>query len=88
MKNIDTKSLVIGVLLTSTIFLGVAAVVPKDTGSKDDLRAWDPDQQWAVYRYDPKGLAWKTTDEGEQPFAMTHRADGSTKYIWTRKRTK
>ncbi len=31
MKTINIKSLVIGVLLASTIFLGVAAVAPKDT---------------------------------------------------------
>ena len=31
MKNIDTKSLIIGALLTSTIFLGVAAVVQSGT---------------------------------------------------------
>jgi len=40
MKNIDIKSLIIGALLTSTIFLGVAA-----TGTTDK---WDSDQQWSV----------------------------------------
>jgi hypothetical protein len=34
MKNIDIKSLIIGALLTSTIFLGVAAVVPSGTVPK------------------------------------------------------
>ena len=33
MKTSDIKSLIIGVLLASTIFLGVAAVVPKETGN-------------------------------------------------------
>ena len=40
MKTIDTKSLIIGALLTSTIFLGVAA-----TGTTDK---WDGKQEWAV----------------------------------------
>jgi hypothetical protein len=40
MKNIDIKSLIIGVLLTSTIFLGVAATGPTDK--------WDKEQEWAV----------------------------------------
>ena len=40
MKNIDVKSLLIGILLTSTIFLGVSATSPTDK--------WDEKQQWAV----------------------------------------
>ena len=40
MKNIDIKSLIIGALLTSTIFLGVAA-----TGKTDK---WDDKQLWSV----------------------------------------
>ena len=42
MKNIDIKSLIIGVLLTSTIFLGVAATSPTDK--------WDNEQKWDVTR--------------------------------------
>jgi len=38
MKNIDIKSLLIGALLTSTIFLGVAATSPTDK--------WDNSQEW------------------------------------------
>ena len=38
MKNIDVKSLIIGALLTSTIFLGVAATSPTDK--------WDEKQEW------------------------------------------
>ncbi len=41
MKNIDIKSIIIGALLTSTIFLGVAAT------SKDDAGKWDDKQAWA-----------------------------------------
>ena len=37
MKSIDTKSLLIGALLTSTIFLGVAAYTPHNSTS---LRGW------------------------------------------------
>jgi hypothetical protein len=38
MKTIDIKSLLIGTLLTATIFLGVAATSPTDK--------WDANQQW------------------------------------------
>ena len=40
MKSIDIKSLMIGALLSSTIFLGVAA-----TGTTDK---WDENQVWKV----------------------------------------
>ncbi|MDP6905201.1 MAG: hypothetical protein QF406_12225 [Verrucomicrobiota bacterium] len=40
MKLIDIKSLLIGVLLASTIFLGVAATSPADK--------WNEKQRWAV----------------------------------------
>jgi len=40
MKNIDVKSLLIGTLLASTIFLGVAATSPTDK--------WDDNQVWEV----------------------------------------
>jgi hypothetical protein len=42
MKSIDTKSLLIGALLASTVFFGVAAT------SKDDMGKWDKAQQWEV----------------------------------------
>jgi hypothetical protein len=47
MKNIDPKSLIIGALLTSTIFLGVAAA-PSGTGTAKDASVWDLDQFWDV----------------------------------------
>jgi hypothetical protein len=40
MKTIDIKSILIGTLLTATIFLGVAATSPTDK--------WDKEQQWEV----------------------------------------
>ena len=40
MKPIDIKSLIIGALLTSTIFLGVAATSTTDK--------WDDKQEWEV----------------------------------------
>ena len=88
MKNIDIKSLIIGALLTSTIFLGVAAV-PSGTGTIHDgviWDTWDENQVWEVYSYDDDDLP--KLDKGEEPFAVTHRADGSTKHIWGRKRVK
>ena len=44
MKYIDIKSLIIGALLASTIFLGVAA-----TGVNDK---WDDKQEWIEADYD------------------------------------
>ena len=44
MKSIDIKSLFIGALLTSTIFLGVAATSPTDK--------WDDKQEWIEADYD------------------------------------
>ena len=58
MKNIDMKSLLIGGLLASTIFFGVAATSPTDK--------WDNEQQWdfhtipsALYESDKDDLWWK-----------------------------
>ena len=94
MKNIDIKSLIIGALLTSTIFLGVAAV-PKDTGkpfvvsSPESYQQWDDKQVWHVKRLEwegPPGEATRLTNrlqpQGFEPFAATD------KHILFRKRTK
>ena len=56
MKNIDIKSLIIGALLTSTIFLGVAST------SVDDK--WDYKQVWRVDYKPLVGVGW-------EPFAVT-----------------
>ena len=45
MKDIGTKSLIIGALLTSTIFLGVAATSPTDK--------WDDKQEWGCFHHMP-----------------------------------
>jgi len=52
MKNTDIKSLIIGGLLTSTIFLGVAATSPTDK--------WDDNQKWSVQeaQFNP-GAGWE-----------------------------
>ena len=97
MKNIDIKSLIIGALLTSTIFLGVAAV-PKDTGKSfsgpNPPRSgagmqWDDKQVWYVERrgWDgPPGEANRLTNrlqpQGFEPFAATD------KNLFFRKRIK
>ena len=72
MKNIDIKSIIIGALLTSTIFLGVAA-----TGTTDK---WDDKQQWEF-------RDWKRTDipAGWEPLRLT--ADGISR-VWCRRRIK
>ena len=46
MKNIDIKSLIIGALFTSTIFLGVAATGPNDK--------WDKEQVWHITEFSEK----------------------------------
>jgi len=59
MKNIDVKSLIIGALLTSAIFLGVASTGPKD--------AWDAHQVWET-GYGMKGKpGWIPCSEGGPP---------------------
>ena len=55
MKSIDIKSLIIGALLTSTIFLGVAA-----TGTTDK---WDGKQRWEIKTSSGK------IPEGWEPFS-------------------
>jgi hypothetical protein len=51
MKNIDIKSLIIGGLLTSTIFLGVAATSPTDK--------WDDNQVWHAKINVGDGKGWE-----------------------------
>mgnify|MGYP006966872110 CR=1 FL=1 len=80
MKSIDIKSLIIGVLLTSTIFLGVAAV-PKDTGKVRhvDEGAWDEKQTWRVIPVshvvppitDKERRIRDMINQGMEPFAAT-----------------
>ena len=55
MKNIDIKSLIIGALLTSTIFLGVAA-----TGMGDK---WSEAQQWETGTIEVSGRALRENAE-------------------------
>jgi len=65
MKNIDIKSLIIGALLTSTIFLGVAATSQTDK--------WDDKQVWER-RNDHDGVF----GAGWEPFGSS--ADGKITY--------
>ena len=64
MKNIDIKSLIIGALLTSTIFLGVAAT------SVDDK--WDKRQVWVV---GSKQSATGKIPEGWEPVGLDKDGD-------------
>ncbi len=54
MKNIDVKSLIIGALLTSSIFLGVAATSPTDKWDKKQvwITANTGDEGWEPFAYD------------------------------------
>ena len=67
MKSIDIKSLIIGALLTSTIFLGVAATSPTDK--------WDDKQEWD---YMFKKWSSGKAPVGYQPFAVTAIVKGKT----------
>ena len=83
MKNIDIKSVIIGVLFTATVFFGMGATVKADAGK------WDDKQVWYVKRLGwdaPKGHATRLTNrlqpQGFEPFAATD------KHIFFRKRTR
>ncbi len=81
MKSIDVKSLLIGALLTSTIFLGVAATSPTDK--------WDDKQEWVVKRGYPlgaQGIEGYSLADGWEPFGTADYAGKET--IWLRKRIK
>ena len=73
MKNIDIKSLIIGALFTSTIFLGVAATSPSDKW--DDRQRWTVDQatQRDFRRANglPDEYKGKLGTGGWEPFAMS-----------------
>ena len=70
MKSIDLKSLLIGVLLTSTVFFGVAASNP--TISKQ----WPKDQKWEVTMLEHSAGQYLESHqkeiEGYEPFAVVH----------------
>jgi len=72
MKSIDIKSLIIGALLTSTIFLGVAATSPTDK--------WDKKQEWRVWVGVESNLGNGAEEDtvGWQPIG----AVGNGKYLW------
>ena len=95
MKNIDMKSLLIGGLLASTIFFGVAATSPTDK--------WDEDQRWEITivdsskqkysiaggyegQYERFGKEWDDAAIGAEPFAI--RDKGVSTDIFFRKRVK
>ena len=75
MKSIDVKSLIIGALLTSTIFLGVAAA-PSGTGTAKDASVWDDKQEWEIKRtQQDQSIGW-------EPFGC------DKNYVFYRRRTK
>jgi hypothetical protein len=80
MKNIDTKSLIIGALLTSTIFLGVAAADDNDKIDKAKYQvAYAPIENWWV-----DGKVKGESGEGWEPFAVS----GDGKKVFQRRRIK
>ena len=72
MKSIDTKSLLIGALLASTMFFGVAATGPSDK--------WDSSQIWEVKEH-PEYVSVKGAKlvKGWEPFVK-----GNS--LWLRRR--
>ena len=83
MKNIDVKSLIIGALLTSTIFLGVAS-----TGTTDK---WDKEQVWIYMTLKDEtilGFQGKSTTKGWEPIGFTVGEKGAKGQILVRKRFK
>ena len=80
MKKIDIKSLIIGALLTSTIFLGVAAA---DDNNKTDKTKWNvayaPIENWWA-----DGKTKGQSGEGWEPFAVS----GDGKKVFQRYRIK
>ena len=80
MKNIDIKSLLIGTLLASTIFIGVAAA---DDNDKKNIVKWQvayaPIVNWWV-----DGKVKGESGDGWEPFAVS--GDGKT--VFQRRRIK
>ena len=78
MKNIDIKSLIIGALLTSTIFLGMAAAGKSDAGTNSTPKpVWDDNQIWHAKIDVGDGKGW-------EPFAY----DSQNKRVLYRHRIK
>ena len=65
MKNIDIKSVIIGVLLTTTVFFGMGAAADKSGKEK-----WNDSQQWMVASRDYPHKANKDIPVGMEPFAV------------------
>jgi hypothetical protein len=82
MKNIDIKSLLIGGLLASTIFFGVAATSPTDK--------WDDKQLWKFKYTDntTKGMLDDGDANGWEPFGWHWKDDKKRYVIAFRKRIK
>ena len=93
MKEIDPKSLIIGVLATALVFActdsnnnqkagGVPSLVTEAHAatSKDDRGKWDDDQKWQISR-----KLWDDLDgtKGWEPFAITDAG-----FVYLRARTK
>ena len=90
MKTLDVKSLLIGALLTSTIFLGVAAIPAGTSASSIKDGHWDNDQVWRV-DYKPLGLKdgfplTMNPMKAYEPFATVTK--GGKTYIVSRQRIK
>jgi len=77
MKNIDIKSMIIGVLLATTIIFGMGATSPTDK--------WDDKQEWRMLAFQADAPGARGTVKhpvGWEPFAVTDR------WNWFRKRIK
>ena len=83
MKNIDIKSLIIGVLLTITIIFGMGATGKADAGKWDDKQVWYVKRLgWEGQPEEATRLTNRLQPQGFEPFAATD------KHIFFRKRTR
>ena len=80
MKSIDVKSLLIGTLLTSIIFLGVAAA---DDNDKTDKTKWNVAYA-PIEHFWEDGKVKGVSGEGWEPFAVS----GDGKKVFQRYRIK
>jgi hypothetical protein len=76
MKQLDWKSLAIGVLLTTTVMLGTGAAT-------SSTEKWNGDQMWKISY---TGVSGSPHDQpGWEPFQSHATKSGSTRVIWRKR---
>ena len=72
MKQLDWKSFAIGILLTTTVVFGVAAINPTDE------KQWDENQKWLVKHFALGTYATKKSITERATFSPTPSRDKSS----------